>query len=45
MTNKIRTESNKIELSLSAIMFFSPLIQKMLKKNKNITQQDKDFVA
>jgi hypothetical protein len=26
-------------------MFFSPLIQKMLKKNKNITQQDKDFVA
>jgi hypothetical protein len=26
-------------------MFFSPLIQKILKKNKSIAQQDKDFVS
>jgi hypothetical protein len=45
MANERKTESNKIELSLSAIMFFSPLIQKILKKNKSIAQQDKDFVS
>ena len=45
MANKRTTNNNKIELSLSAIMFFSPLIQNMLKKNKNISLEDKAFVA
>ena len=44
MANERRTNNNKIELSLSAIMFFSPLIQNMLNKNKNIPSEDKTFV-
>lgn len=42
-TNNTDT-NNKIELSLSAIMFFSPLIKNLLKNNKNITDQEKTFI-
>ncbi len=44
MWEEKKTNNNKIELSLSAIMFFSPLIQNLLKKNKNIPQTDKNFI-
>jgi hypothetical protein len=40
-TNK---NNNKIELSLSAIMFFSPLIQNIIKKDNKIINQDKTFI-
>jgi len=43
-THSTNTNNNKIELSLSAIMFFSPLIQNLIKKNKNITNKDKNFI-
>ncbi len=39
-----KTNNNKIELSLSAVMFFSPLIQNLLKKNKKITEDEKWFI-
>ncbi len=45
MANIRTTDNKKTELSLSAIMFFSPLIQNMLKKNKKISPEDKAFVA
>lgn len=39
-----KNTNNKIELSLSSIMFFSPLIQNLLKKNNNISPEEKVFI-
>jgi len=44
MANRVRTNSKKTELSLSAIMFFSPLIQNIVKRNNKITIEDRIFV-
>lgn len=40
------TDTNtKTQLSLSAALFFAPLVQNMLKKgNRDITDQDKQFI-
>ncbi len=45
MWNERKTDINKTELSLSAIMFFSPLIQNMLKKNKSISLENQKFIS
>jgi hypothetical protein len=44
MANKKTTDNKTTELSLSAIMFFSPLIQNLVKKNKNISEKDKEII-
>ncbi len=36
--------NNKIELSLSSIMFFSPLIQNLIKKKDKISTKEKSFI-
>jgi len=37
-------KQNKIQLALSSIMFFSPLVKKELEKEK-IKQEDKKFIG
>ncbi|MCK9466879.1 MAG: hypothetical protein M0P94_00980 [Candidatus Absconditabacterales bacterium] len=45
MNKKQKTYSNKTELALSALMFFSPLIQNLIKKNNiNIEESEKNFL-
>ena len=45
MNQKQKTYSNKTELALSALMFFSPLIQNLIKKNNiNIEESEKNFL-
>lgn len=44
MEEKNLKYNNKTELALSALMFFSPLIQKQLKNKKNISVEDKLFI-
>ena len=42
---KVRDTNTKTQLSLSAALIFSPLVQNMLKRNtRDITDQDKDFI-
>lgn len=42
--NKLNSKNNKIELSLSALMFFSPLIKSNLKDRNDISNEDKNFI-
>ena len=44
MIEEKNTYSNKTELSLSALMFFSPLIQNQMKKRSDINENDKNFI-
>jgi hypothetical protein len=44
MINDKNTYNNKTELSLSALMFFSPLIQNQIKKRTDIDESDKNFI-
>ncbi len=44
MNTEKKTYNNKIELSLSALMFFSPLIQNLIKKSNTISELDKNFI-
>ena len=43
MDQKHKSYSNKTELALSALMFFAPLIQNLMKKN-NIEKSDQNFL-
>lgn len=43
MDQKQKSYSNKTELALSALMFFAPLIQNLIKKN-NIEKSDQNFL-
>jgi|GEM_PF-1415416 hypothetical protein len=43
MNQKQNTYSNKTELALSALMFFSPLIQNLTKKN-DINKSEQNFL-
>lgn len=40
----LNSKNNKIELSLSALMFFSPLINNNIKDRQDITNDDKIFI-
>ena len=40
-----KTYNNKIELALSALMFFWPLIQNIVKKNKYLSNWDIQFIS
>ncbi len=47
MAEELKTvdTNTKTQLSLAAALFFSPLVQNMLKKDtRDITDQDKDFI-
>jgi hypothetical protein len=44
MIEERNTYSNKTGLSLSALMFFSPLIQNQIKKRSDISENDKNFI-
>lgn len=44
MINEKIKYNNKLELSLSALMFFSPLIQKQIKKRSDISKDEKNFI-
>jgi hypothetical protein len=39
-----KNKDNKIEFSLSAIMFFAPLINNLINKDKNIDEKNKNFI-
>jgi len=42
---RVRDDNTKTQLSLAAALFFSPLVQNMLKKNnRDISDQDKNFI-
>jgi len=42
---KVIDTNTKTQLSLAAALFFSPLVQNMLKNNtRDITDKDKDFI-
>ena len=47
MAEELKTAdtNTKTQLSLAAALFFSPLVQNMLKKNtRDITEQDRNFI-
>ena len=45
MDQKGKIEQNiKIEYALSALMFFSPFLKNLLKKNNKLTSEDKKFI-
>jgi hypothetical protein len=44
MNEKSAKYNNKTELALSAVMFFSPLIQNQVNKRSDISKEEKNFV-
>jgi hypothetical protein len=45
METKINNNTNKKnEFAFSAIMFFAPLIKNNIKKDDNLSQEDKSFI-
>ncbi len=39
-----KKQNNKIELALASLMFFAPLVKKVLRSRNDVDNEDKNFV-